>query len=167
MVMVMVMAAKAGAQECSLEQALAMDGDGDGLPDAVELFFGTRVDQGDTDGDGVLDGIEVDLLKTDPLSPDTDGDGRCDGGRDVSPTCLAGEDWDEDGVIDQADDDTDPVCVFNGDFPVRRYPTAHGSSLFSCSVASSGGLMPVALCGGLALLTGARRRKRRRRHVGR
>ncbi len=65
------------------------DGDADGLTDAEELLLGTRPDVADTDGDGIIDGIEVGragdldpITRTDPRRADTDGDGLADGAED-------------------------------------------------------------------------------------
>ncbi len=78
------------------------DGDGDGLPDLLEAVHGTDPSKRDTDGDGLYDGTEILLLRTnasmvdtdqdeisdgeevlrtltDPLRADTDGDGLTDG----------------------------------------------------------------------------------------
>ena len=52
-----------------------LDTDRDGLPDACELILGTNPNLPDTDGDGILDGVEVLRLGTNPLVRDTDGDG--------------------------------------------------------------------------------------------
>lgn len=71
----------------------SVDTDGDGLPDVVEIAFGTLPDNPDSDGDGILDGDEdPDLdgltnkgelvLGTNPANPDTDGDGILDGAED-------------------------------------------------------------------------------------
>ncbi|WP_437780830.1 DUF3344 domain-containing protein [Sorangium sp. So ce1097] len=51
------------------DDAVADDRDGDGLPDAVEEMIGTDPDDADSDDDGVLDGQEVNP------GEDTDGDG--------------------------------------------------------------------------------------------
>lgn len=55
------------------------DRDGDCIDDADELDLGTDPTHADTDGDGLLDGEEVDQYGTDPLVVDTDGDGMSDG----------------------------------------------------------------------------------------
>ncbi|MER3523160.1 MAG: hypothetical protein C4326_03625 [Ignavibacteria bacterium] len=55
------------------------DTDGDGLTDGEELYiYKTNPLQSDTDGDGIKDGDEVWRFQTDPLKPDTDGDGLSD-----------------------------------------------------------------------------------------
>lgn len=59
-------------------ESLQIDTDKDGLVDSVESLIGTDPDNPDTDGDGLLDGDEVNVYRTDPLSKDTDGDGRND-----------------------------------------------------------------------------------------
>ncbi|WP_158374533.1 VWA domain-containing protein [Cellulosimicrobium cellulans] len=50
------------------------DSDGDGLPDVVEIRFGSDPHRVDTDGDGLTDAEEVATL-TDPTRRDTDGNG--------------------------------------------------------------------------------------------
>lgn len=62
------------------------DGDRDGVRDDVELETGTDPTLADTDGDGLVDGVEdangnglVDPGETDPRLEDTDGDGVSDG----------------------------------------------------------------------------------------
>ena len=65
------------------------DDDNDGLLDANEAVEGTLPLVADTDGDGLLDGEEVNGAGTDPLSADTDFDGIPDGA-DLAP--LSGSD---------------------------------------------------------------------------
>ena len=55
----------------------AIDSDGDGLNDAVEIIFGTDPYDSDTDDDGLSDKEEL-TLGSDPTLPDTDGDGMND-----------------------------------------------------------------------------------------
>ncbi len=55
------------------------DTDRDGLADAFEATLGTSATASDSDGDGVLDGIEYRGYNSDPLETDTDGDGCSDG----------------------------------------------------------------------------------------
>jgi hypothetical protein len=55
------------------------DKDRDGLSATQEAELGTSDFEFDTDGDGLKDGEEVSVTKTDPLNPDTDGDGFGDG----------------------------------------------------------------------------------------
>jgi len=55
------------------------DADGDGLNAIEEFSYGTNPLNPDTDGDGLLDGEEVNTYNTDPLKWDTDGDILSDG----------------------------------------------------------------------------------------
>lgn len=56
-----------------------IDSDKDGLDDVREKEIGTDPNKADTDGDGLIDGDEVIIWKTNPLKADTDGDGYPDG----------------------------------------------------------------------------------------
>lgn len=55
------------------------DADFDNLTNAEEQKLGTNPNLPDTDGDGLLDGTEVQLYRTNPLTADSDGDGATDG----------------------------------------------------------------------------------------
>lgn len=56
-----------------------IDTDRDGLDDTKETEVGTSISNPDTDGDGLSDGDEVLIWRTNPLNPDTDGDTFPDG----------------------------------------------------------------------------------------
>ncbi|MEF8821208.1 MAG: hypothetical protein V5A52_02940 [Halovenus sp.] len=56
-----------------------VDIDGDETPIVGELRAGTDPLDGDTDGDGLGDGLELREYETDPTTADTDGDGIDDG----------------------------------------------------------------------------------------
>lgn len=72
--------------------AADLDTDADGLPDAVEEFFGTDPLDADSDEDGIRDGDEMGQgAFTNPASADTDGDGFCDGTIAVDGICERGE----------------------------------------------------------------------------
>ncbi|SHH56081.1 DUF7343 domain-containing protein [Halobaculum gomorrense] len=77
------------------------DSDGDGATTRREVAEGTDFDAADTDGDGLIDGLELDTYGTDPLVGDTDGDGLSDGTEitdsRTDPTSI---DTDEDGLSD-------------------------------------------------------------------
>jgi PKD repeat protein len=62
-----------------------LDSDGDLLPDACELIIGTDPFVADSDGDGIVDGLEYLRLGTNPLSGDSDGDG-CNDGSEIAST---------------------------------------------------------------------------------
>jgi hypothetical protein len=76
------------------------DSDGDSLSDVQEAQLKTDPQKGDTDGDALPDGEEVNEYKTDPTRADTDGDSFLDGqevkngynprgaGACLSPGCL-------------------------------------------------------------------------------
>ncbi|MEM2106135.1 MAG: hypothetical protein QXV21_06715 [Candidatus Bathyarchaeia archaeon] len=55
------------------------DYDNDGLTNLEEIIFGTWIGNPDCDGDGLSDGVEVKVFRTDPMKWDTDGDGVSDG----------------------------------------------------------------------------------------
>lgn len=78
------------------------DTDNDGAPDAMERCAGTSPTNPDTDGDGILDGDELQyMVCCDPKNPDTDNDGLLDGDeRDVYGTDPCNIDTDNDGLTD-------------------------------------------------------------------
>lgn len=84
------------------------DMDGDFLNSELEAMHGTNPWNDDTDGDGILDGVEVISGRTDPTLRDTDGDSLIDGiedadhdGRvDLGETDPAMKDTDRDGICD-------------------------------------------------------------------
>ncbi len=55
------------------------DSDSDNLSDDVEKEIGTDPNNWDTDGDGLSDGDEALVWRSNPLNADTDGDGYSDG----------------------------------------------------------------------------------------
>ena len=74
-----------------------LDSDMDGLSNLEEMMIGTNPNDPDTDGDGLLDGQEVNTTLTNPLEADTDGDGCDDGDEDLNG----------DGILDPGE--TDPL----------------------------------------------------------
>ena len=99
----------------TLGDACDDDDDNDGLSDVDEAAFGTDPFNSDTDGDGLLDGTEVDMAMgsgcPDPLNADSDGDTLSDGSESLTlgtSTCNA--DTDGDGV----DDASDPLPLESG-----------------------------------------------------
>lgn len=51
------------------------DTDHDGLPDALEAQLGSNANSPDSDGDGMLDGVEYGRYSTSPATTNSDGDG--------------------------------------------------------------------------------------------
>ncbi|MBQ7593500.1 MAG: InlB B-repeat-containing protein [Synergistaceae bacterium] len=58
------------------------DSDNDGLPDSLEITYGTDPFNVDTDDDGLTDWDELNWLGYNPLAKDTDGNGILDGDED-------------------------------------------------------------------------------------
>ncbi|WP_267639444.1 helix-turn-helix transcriptional regulator [Haloarchaeobius amylolyticus] len=94
-------------------QPLEPDTDGDGLADGEEVnVLETSPTDSDTDGDGLPDGKEVNKYDTNPTNGDSDGDGLSDGPEVVKyNTDPAEQDTDGDGLTDGAEVDgaTDPT----------------------------------------------------------
>lgn len=86
------------------------DMDGDELNSAMERGYGADPKNPDTDGDGILDGLEVFRLGSHPTKRDSDGDGIVDGKEDtnrngsydVGETRADKWDTDGDGLCDGA-----------------------------------------------------------------
>lgn len=84
------------------------DMDNDGLNSALERGYGSDPKNPDTDGDGILDGLEVMRLHSHPTKRDSDGDGLIDGIEDKNRNGIIeiGEtnpiewDTDRDGLCD-------------------------------------------------------------------
>ena len=86
------------------------DRDGDGLSDSREQELNTDPLNPDTDGDGLLDGAELNTYETDPLKTDTDGDRLTDAEEIAKGTDPRNPDTDGDGLIegDEFAHGTDP-----------------------------------------------------------
>ncbi len=92
--------------------------------DGDEVAVGTDPNQADTDGDGLNDGVELDVTRTDPTRADTDGDGLTDGvemnsGSDPLDPDDPPTDTDHDGLTDEEEailgtDPTEPDTDFDG-----------------------------------------------------
>jgi formylglycine-generating enzyme required for sulfatase activity len=81
-----------------------LDQDGDDLNDFEEMTVGTHPGDGDTDLDGIVDGIEVKRLSSDPLAMDSDADGAIDSADNCRILANATQiDADEDGRGDECD----------------------------------------------------------------
>ena len=94
---------------------LLLDFDGDGLANLTEFQLGTYINNPDTDGDGLKDGLEVNVHKTNPLLADTDGDGLGDGLEiNTYATNPLVTDTDGDGLSDESEINThktDPLST--------------------------------------------------------
>ncbi|MBP9850826.1 MAG: hypothetical protein KBC47_03990 [Candidatus Peribacteraceae bacterium] len=101
-----------GGQTCyvmsSVILSIAVDNDGDHVNNAREHEERTDPNNPDTDGDGIIDGVEIYETKTNPLQGDTDKDGlsdRCEdknmnGEIEVTETSALVSDTDRDGLCD-------------------------------------------------------------------
>ena len=74
-----VQATAIAATAVAVEATIAGDDDGDGLSNDDEIKHNTDPQNPDTDGDGLLDGQEVNQYGTNPTQQDSDGDGLIDG----------------------------------------------------------------------------------------
>ncbi|MDX1521808.1 MAG: protein kinase, partial [Anaerolineae bacterium] len=96
---------EAEARSTAERQAwLEADDDLDRLKNGEELANGTRLDQADSDGDGIQDFDEINTYDTEPMVPDTDYDGLLDGQEiqlGLNPKLA---DSDGDGETDTVDD---------------------------------------------------------------
>lgn len=63
---------------------IGTDRDGDGLNSALERAYGSDIKVPDTDGDGIIDGLEVFRMGSHPTKRDSDGDGIIDGIEDAN-----------------------------------------------------------------------------------
>lgn len=99
------------------------DSDDDGLSNRQERELQLDPENADTDGDGLLDGDEVDVYGTDPLDADSDGDGLVDGLEIEAGSDPFLEDTDDDGYTDfeEYDAGSDPAdardVVYKGGWP--------------------------------------------------
>lgn len=77
------------------------DTDEDGLGDAQELLSGSNPRNSDTDGDTIIDPVEIVQWHSSPTKQDTDGDGLSDAGDLVFETSLILADTDGDSMDDR------------------------------------------------------------------
>jgi hypothetical protein len=78
-----------------------IDSDTDGLTNLQEFALGTDPRESDTDGDGLIDGHEVNTYNTEPLLSDSDRDGLNDGLElNTYNTDVHNRDSDNDGLTD-------------------------------------------------------------------
>ncbi|MDA7929951.1 hypothetical protein N9B63_03825 [Akkermansiaceae bacterium] len=95
----------------------ALDEDSDTLTNLEEFQIGTAPDNGDTDGDDLTDGEEVNTTNTLPLDADSDDDGLSDGDEvNTTETLPLTADTDSDGINDGPE-------VFAGTDPLQSDAT--------------------------------------------
>ena len=104
-----------------------VDSDGDGLSDSDEAIHGTNPNDPDSDDDGLLDGVEVEIQIDgcpSPLDADSDDDGLSDSYENNFGPNTCNPDVDNDGLLDGAefvagtdvaDPDSDDDTVSDGD----------------------------------------------------
>lgn len=85
------------------------DTDGDGVVDHLEVVMGLSPDRSDSDGDGLRDGDEIYLYRSNPFDTDTDGDTLLDGDEVMIGSSPVMMDTDGDGLTDAEEVDTDPT----------------------------------------------------------
>jgi len=106
------------------------DSDGDGIPDAEELFLGLSPFVEDSDNDGINDGDELNLYYTNPLLSDTDGDCLLDGFEVFNyETNATNKDSDNDGIEDGVEiytysDEENRSCLVSPESLVNGYNTS-------------------------------------------
>jgi hypothetical protein len=81
------------------------DPDLDGLPTSFEEEIGTAPDSGDTDGDGIMDGVELangldPLVVDESIGPDDDNDGLGNSAEGSFGASASSADMDKDGLSD-------------------------------------------------------------------
>ena len=107
------------------------DSDGDGLSDFDEInMIGSDHNLVDTDGDGLSDSDEWDNYFTDPTNADTDGDGLPDGQEVlVAQTDPFNPDTDDDGLLDgeEVADGLDPLVSDETAGGIGGNELSHGS----------------------------------------
>jgi hypothetical protein len=87
----------------------APDRDRDGVNDDLEVNLGLNPDSDDTDYDGIGDGDEMYVYRTDPFARDTDGDGLWDFDELHYGTSPIMADTDGDTLLDLEEESTDPT----------------------------------------------------------
>lgn len=113
------------------------DADDDGLVDSGEVAAGTDLNNPDSDGDGITDGVEVSELGSDPLSADSDDDGIPDPGEialGTDPIVADSEaDLDGDGSTNiaefEAGTNAANALFFPGGVEATRFTVESGSGI--------------------------------------
>ena len=95
--------AEANATQAAETAAALGDDDKDGLSQQMERDLGTDPTNPDTDGDGLLDGLEVNQYGTNPKMRDTDGDNISDGDEVNQGLNPLNPDTDGNGLADNVD----------------------------------------------------------------
>ena len=100
---------------------LELDTDSDTLSDYIEVLYLTDLNNDDTDGDGLPDGVEVYRTYTDPLRVDTDNNGINDGDEDYDKDKLTNIEEKNNGAdYDNVDTDFDNLTDYDEVNGVKR-----------------------------------------------
>ena len=106
------------------------DSDGDGLTDIQEFNSGAKAYETNTDGGGIEDGREVNVVGTSPLLEDTDKDGRDDK--------FDEENRETDGLADLFPEPSIDAVKYVNDFIVGAEGKASGESELVVSINDGG-----------------------------
>lgn len=90
------------------------DSDNDILPDYLEGELGTNHNKEDSDDDGIPDGIEIYITRTDPQDSDSDNNGIYDGDEDIDEDGLSFNEEVDEGTL-FFNSDTDDDRLLDGD----------------------------------------------------
>ena len=130
----------------------SLDPDGDGLPNGLELIFGTDPFNADTDGDGYSDGVEV-ASQSNPLDPtSTPLNSRISGDAESLPIGISNV---GSSVTSQLEVDSKPFAVLNTGatvpvpLEVDSVPFSVVNNLTGTSQSFEADAIPFSVCNGM------------------